>query len=228
MHERTNPAILRARRFPSFAEFVGLVALMMGYTAFAVDNLLPAFPAIGSDFAVADPNDLQLLVSVYMLGFGLMQLVYGAVSDTIGRRPALLAGLAVFAVGCVLAIVATDMNTLLLARFIQGMGGAAGRVLAIAIVRDRYDGREMARVMSLSIGIFIIVPVFAPAIGGVLLLFGNWHMIFIAMLLLAIVVAAWFGLRMPETLHEENRAPLSFRRIVRGMVQTMTTRISIG
>jgi MFS transporter, DHA1 family, multidrug resistance protein len=228
MHQRTSPAILRARRFPSFLEFVCIVALMMGYTAFAVDNLLPAFPAIGTAFAVADPNELQLLVTIYMLGFGLMQLVYGAVSDTVGRRPALLVGLAVFGVGCVLALVATDMNTLLAARFIQGMGAAAGRVLAIAIVRDRYDGREMARVMSLAIGIFIIVPVFAPAIGGVLLLFGNWHMIFIAMFLLALVVAAWFGLRMPETLHEENRAPLSVRRIARGMVRTMTTRVSIG
>lgn len=228
MHQLTSPAILRARRFPHFAEFVGLVALMMGYTAFAVDNLLPAFSAIGRDFAVSDPNDLQLLVSVYMLGFGIMQLVYGAVSDIVGRRPAMLVGLAVFAAGCVLAIFAWDMTSLLAARFIQGMGGAAGRVLAIAVVRDRYDGRDMARVMSLSIGIFIIVPVFAPAIGGALLLLGSWHMIFGAMLLLALVVAAWFGWRMPETLHPENRAPVSLRRVLGGMARTMTTRVSIG
>ena len=228
MHQRTHPAILRARRFPSFAEFVGIIALMMGYTAFAVDNLLPAFPAIGKAFAVEDANELQLLVSVYMFGFGLMQLVYGAASDIVGRRPALFAGLAIFAAGCVLALFATDLQTLLAARFIQGMGAAAGRVLAIAIVRDRYDGREMARVMSLAIGIFIIVPIFAPAIGGALLLVGNWHMIFVAMLALALVVAVWFGWRMPETLHSENRAPVSLANVARGMRQTMTTRSSIG
>jgi DHA1 family bicyclomycin/chloramphenicol resistance-like MFS transporter len=211
-----------------FREFVALIAVMMGLTALSIDNLLPAFPAIQAAFGIADANELQLLVYVYMLGFGVMQLAYGPISDVIGRRPTLMVGLAVYAAGCLLAALAPSFQVLLVARIVQGMGVAAARVLAIAIVRDCYEGREMARVMSLTFAVFIIVPVFAPAIGSATLLLGNWHFLFASMLALGIVVATWFGLRMPETLHPEYRLPLSARRIAQGMRRTVTTRVSIG
>jgi len=149
-------------------------------------------------------------------------------SDVIGRRPAMMIGLAVYCVGTVVAIVAPSYGVLLAARAIQGMGGAAIRVLVVAIVRDRYSGREMARVMSLIIMVFIVVPVFAPAIGSLFLWLGGWRLIFISMLALAAIVVAGFALRMPETLHPEYRFPLSLRRILSGALQTVTTRASIG
>lgn len=213
---------------PSFFEFVVLVALMMGITAFGVDNTLPAFPAIGQTYAVTDPNELQLVVYVYMLGFGLMQLVYGPVADIVGRRPAFLVGLAVFAFGCVLAILARSFEALLVARLIQGTGAAAGRVLATAIVRDRFGGREMARVMSLTMMVFITVPVFAPAIGSGLLRLGDWHVIFAAMLVLALAIGAWFWRRMPETLHPDNRLPPTIQPILDGLKLTLTCRAALG
>lgn len=216
------------RSMPRFGEFVALIAVMMGLTALSIDNLLPAFPAIQAAFQIADANQLQLLVYVYMLGFGVMQLAYGPISDVIGRRPTLMVGLAVYAVGCLLAALAPSFQVLLIARIVQGMGVAAARVLAIAIVRDCYEGREMARVMSLTFAVFIIVPVFAPAVGSATLLIGNWHFLFASMLALGIVVAIWFGLRMPETLHPQYRLPLSARRIAEGMRLTVTTRVSIG
>ena len=219
---------LQLRRRPPFGEFVALVAFMMGLTAFAVDNVLPAFPALGRTFAVSDPNRLQLLVYVYMIGFGLTHLVYGPASDIFGRRPAFLAGLAVFLLGCVAAAFAPNFETLLAARCLQGCGAASGRVVAVAIVRDRFVGREMARVMSLTMMVFITVPVFAPAIGSLLLIVGDWHAIFVSMVVLGIALGTWFVRRMPETLRAENRQPFSGASIASGFKATATCRAAFG
>lgn len=179
---RTTPP---AWNGPGFGEFVGLVALMMAVTAISIDNLLPAFPAIQAQFGVADPNSLQLLIYVYMIGFGIAQIVYGPVSDTYGRRRVLLVSLAIYVAGSCLAMVAPSFEWLLAARVIQGIGAAGGRVLSTAIVRDRFAGREMASVMSLVMMVFLIVPMIAPAIGGAMLALGSWHYVFISMLVLA-------------------------------------------
>jgi DHA1 family bicyclomycin/chloramphenicol resistance-like MFS transporter len=140
----------------------------------------------------------------------------------------MMIGLAVYSIGTVIAIVAPSFGLLLAARAIQGAGGAAIRVLVVAIVRDRYSGREMARVMSLIFMVFIVVPVFAPAIGSLFLWLGGWRLIFISMLVLAALVVTGFALRMPETLHPEYRFPFSLRRILDGVLQTVTTRTSFG
>jgi DHA1 family bicyclomycin/chloramphenicol resistance-like MFS transporter len=228
MLQRAEQKAQPRTREPRFAEFVALIALMMGVTSFAIDNLLPAFDILRADFAIADANDMQLTIYVYMIAFGVAQLVYGPVSDMVGRRPALLAGLAIFVVGCVLAIVSTNFTMLLAARAIQGIGSAAARVLAVTIVRDRFVGRDMARVMSLTMMVFLIVPIFAPTIGTLLLALGNWHMIFVATLALGLVLAIWFAARMPETLHPDYRFPLSLARVREALRITVTTRVSIG
>lgn len=226
---RTEPAgSRRSAPQPGFAEFVVLVALMMGVTAFAVDAVLPAFPAIGSSYAVSDPNQLQLVVYVYMFGFGGAQLVFGPASDLVGRRPAYLAGLAIFLIGCAMAVWASDFTSLLIARLVQGIGAASGRVLSTAIVRDRFSGREMARVMSLNMTVFIMVPVFAPAIGSLLLLLGDWHLMFVAMIATGIGLGLWFWWRMPETLAPSNRMPLSAARIGDAIRVTLTCRVALG
>ncbi len=213
---------------PGFVEFVALMALMMGLTAVTIDSFLPAFPAIQRDFAVEDPNRLQLLVYVYMLGFGTAQLLYGPVSDGIGRRPALIAGIGIYLAGSVLAMLAPSFEVLLFARAIQGVGGAAGRVLAVAIVRDRYEGRDMARVMSFCMMVFLIVPILAPSLGSLVLFAGSWRMIFGLMLALALVTLAWFGTRLPETLHPAFRRPVSTRAIGSGIAVTVRTRAALG
>ncbi|MDJ1159334.1 multidrug effflux MFS transporter [Chelatococcus sp. SYSU_G07232] len=220
--------LARSPRAPSFGEFVALIGLMMGLTALSIDNLLPAFGPIQAGFGIADDNELQLVVTSYMMGFGLMQLVYGPLSDSIGRRPVLMLGLAVFAAGTALAMIAWTFPMLLTARAVQGMGAAAARVLAVAIVRDRYEGREMARVMSLTMIVFITVPIVAPVMGSLILLAGSWRLIFACMLTLALVVAAWFGLRMPETLHPEYRRALSPRAIAAAIRMSVNDRASLG
>ena len=213
---------------PPFAEFVALIALVMGITALGIDNILPAFVPIREDFGVAAENQLQLLVYAYMLGFAPMQLVYGPLTDMIGRTPVLMTGLAVFAAGSLLAALAPSFELLLVARIVQGMGAAGARVLATAIIRDRFEGREMARVMSLTMMVFVIVPVIAPATGSLILAVGSWHAIFIFMLLSAALLAAWAGLRLPETLPPENRLPFAMSGIIHGIRLTATTRVAIG
>ena len=230
---RPNPPVqdvpaAQTRSGPGFTEFVAIIALMMAVTAISIDNLLPAFPAIEARFSVPDPNRLQLLVYVFMAGFGIAQLAYGPISDTFGRRKVLLASLAIYVVGCGLAMVAPSFGWLLAARVIQGIGAAGGRVLSVAIVRDRFAGREMASVMSLTMMVFLIVPMIAPAIGGLMLALGSWVYVFVSMLALAFWLTAWFSLRMPETLHPEYRRPLSLGATWDAVRTTVTTRVSIG
>jgi len=213
---------------PGFGEFVGLVALMMAVTAISIDNLLPAFPDIQARFGVADPNRLQLLVYVYMLGFSVAQLVYGPVSDALGRRGTLLASLAVYMAASGLAMLAPTFEWLLAARVLQGIGAAGGRVLSTAIVRDRYSGREMASVMSLVMMVFLIVPMIAPAVGAGMLLLGSWHWVFVSMLALSGLLVVWFSWRMPETLHPEYRRPLSLAATGQAVLLTLRTRVAVG
>ncbi|WP_454916287.1 multidrug effflux MFS transporter [Xanthobacter sediminis] len=225
MPQPSGPA---AKPAPGFYEFVALVALMMGITAFSIDNLLPAFGFIRDHFGLANPNDVQLAVYAYLLGIGAAQIVYGPWSDVVGRRPVLMVGLVIYIAGGGLALFTDSYTTLIVARVIQGVGAGAARVLAVAIVRDRFAGREMARIMSLTMMVFLAVPIIAPAIGSLILQFGSWRLIFVAMVGLALVLALWFGLRMPETLHPEYRMAFSMRAIFAGMRLTVTTRRAVG
>jgi DHA1 family bicyclomycin/chloramphenicol resistance-like MFS transporter len=163
-----------------------------------------------------------------MVPFAIMQAAYGPVSDVIGRRPTLMIGLAVYLVGGLVATMASSFSMLLIGRAIQGTGLAASRVLTVAIIRDRFAGREMARVMSITMMVFIIVPILAPASGSLLLLLGTWHLIFGTVMGLAVLVAAWFYTRMPETLHPEYRRSFSFSQIAFAVRTTVSTRVSIG
>ncbi len=218
----------RAGGGPGFAEFVLLIAGMMALVSFSVDNLLPAFAPIREELGVLHANHTQLIVTVFLVGFALMQLVWGPLADSLGRRPVVFAGFALFILGTVIAVQSSGFTELLAGRALQGMGAAAVRVLANTIVRDRFEGREMARVLSLTMMIFVIVPVLAPATGSLILLIGDWRLIFLAMLAMAMTVALWFALRMPETLNPAHRAPLSARAIAGRFLLVARNRETLG
>jgi len=201
------------------SEFIALVAVMMSLTAMAVDVMLPALPQIGEALGVSDPNARQSIVIIYMLGFSIGQLAYGRLSDDYGRKPVLMVGMGIFIVGSLAASFASGFETLLIARAVQGLGAAAPRVLAIAIVRDRFSGRQMARVMSFAMAMFIIIPVIAPSMGQGVLLIGTWRNIFDLLLVSGAVVTLWAALRLPESA-PMNGSPLSLGRSVR-MVLTV-------
>jgi MFS transporter, DHA1 family, multidrug resistance protein len=217
-----------ARPEPSLREFIGLTALIMALISLSIDNLLPAFVPIQHSFGITNPNDMQLIVTVYMIGSGPLQIVYGTVSDVVGRRPALLTGIAIYALGALIGCLATSYSLLLAGRVVQGMGAAAAQVLTVALVRDRYEGREMARVLSLTFMVFILVPVVAPAMGSLLIHLAGWRSVFASMLVMALGVALWFGLRMPETLRAEHRRSFSLRRIAEGVKVTLAHRATLG
>lgn len=211
-----------------FKEFVALIAAMMGLTALAIDAMLPALPDIGASLGVADDNDRQWVLAIFLLGFGAAQIIYGTLSDRFGRKPVLLTGLALYVGFSLLATLAPSFGLLLAARFLQGASVAVSRVLAISIVRDRFHGRQMARVMSLAFIVFMAAPILAPAIGQLILFVAPWRWIFAALAIAGAAVLVWAALRLPETLHPEHRLPLSFSRIVAAWRRTVTERYSLG
>ena len=213
---------------PGFKEFVTLIALLTSLVALAIDAMLPALAHIGQDFNVSDPNDVQLIIGMIFAGMAIGQLFYGPLSDNLGRKPAIFIGLGLFIVGDLIALMASDFNTLLLGRLIQGIGLASPRVVGMALVRDLYVGAGMARVMSFIMTVFILVPVIAPGLGQLVLLVSDWHMIFVLFLVLALVLSIWFGLRMPETLADENRRPLNPGYILRACKEVLTHPVAMG
>lgn len=213
---------------PSLVEFVIILSLMMSLTALSIDAMLPALPQIGSDLNVQNANDRQLVVSVIFLGMAAGQLFFGPLSDKTGRKPAIYAGLILYIAGSLLSIFSLSFPMMLAGRLLQGAGVSAPRAVGLALVRDRYEGRAMARVMSFVMTVFILVPMIAPMMGQAILLFSGWRSIFGSFILLAIISLIWFALRMPETLSAENRAPFSLRRIVNVTVEIIKIRPALG
>lgn len=211
-----------------FREFVGLVAALMAMNALGIDSMLPALPAIGAALDIAEENQRQWIIAAYVFGFGSMQLVYGPLADRYGRKPVLLLSMSLFVMTSLVAAFAWDFESIIAARVLQGMSAAASRVLAISIVRDRYSGRQMARVMSLSFIVFLAVPILAPSIGQFILLFAPWPAIFLALAGFAALLAIWAGLRLPETLHPEDRRPLSVAKIASAFRLVICNRYSLG
>ena len=182
-----------------FVEFVGLTAALMALTALSIDIMLPALPQIGSALGVTSENDRQLIIILYMAGFAAGQIFFGPLSDHFGRKPVLLLGLAIFIAGSLGALLAGSFTTLLAARLVQGVGAASPRIVAVAVVRDIYSGRQMARVMSFAMMVFILIPVLAPSLGQALIYVGNWRSTFFVLLVMASITAVWASLRLPET-----------------------------
>ena len=211
-----------------FRGFVALIAAIMAAQALGIDMMLPALPDIGTALNIPSENDRQWIVALYMLGFGAAQLVYGPLADRYGRRPILIASMGLFAVTSVAAALATSFTGLLVFRFLQGVVGAAGRVLAVSVVRDCYQGRQMARVMSLSFIVFLAVPALAPSIGQIILFVADWRGIFLFLAAFSGIVALVGGLKLKETLHPEHRHPISVAGITAAIRSTLTERNAIG
>ncbi|MBB5577472.1 MULTISPECIES: multidrug effflux MFS transporter [Rhizobium] len=209
-------------------EFIIIIALMTASISMGIDSMLPALPNIGQSLAVANPNDTQLVIGVYFLGFGICQLFFGSLSDAYGRRNILLGGLIFYTVTLFAAAWSGSLTTLLVLRFIQGVGAAAVRITTLAIVRDCFGGREMARVMSYVTIVFMIMPMVAPSVGQLIVAHSNWQWIFIA---LGIASAALFLIaffRMKETLPDNERLPLSISSVMSGFKTVLTNRVTCG
>jgi len=209
-------------------EFIVLMALIMSLAALSTDAVMPALPMIGQELATTDDNRRQLVIGAFLLGMALAQVLFGPLSDSLGRKPILLFGIALFGAGCLISIWAPTFETMILGRLTQGIGAAAPRVLTVAIVRDRFEGRQMAKTVSMIMTVSILVPVFAPLVGQGVLTFTGWRGIFWLALVLGGIMAAWAGWRLPETLSDAHRHPLSFRRVGRALIEVVTHRTVIA
>lgn len=211
-----------------YVESIALMALMISLVALSLDIMLPALPAICADLGLKHRNDVQLVVSVLVFGLAIGQLVYGPVSDSTGRKPAIFAGIGIFSMGCLLSMFATQFWVMLVGRLLQGLGAAGPRSVIVAIVRDQYEGRGMARIMSAVMAVFIVVPAIAPALGQTILLMVNWRWLFGTMMALAIGSLTWFAMRQPETLPLERRTPFSVKRIANAIGTVFAHRTALG
>jgi MFS transporter, DHA1 family, multidrug resistance protein len=215
-------------RVPGKKEFVVLIAALMASNALAIDAMLPALAAIGDALDVTRDNRRQLVITVYLLGFGASQIFYGPIADRFGRKKLLIGCMLCYSLFGTLAGLAGSMNLLLAARLLQGVAAGGTRVLVVAIVRDRFHGSAMAQVMSLVMIIFIAIPVIAPALGQAVVAVASWRHIFIFLAGYGLLLALWGGIRMPETLAPEDRRPLAAGPILAAVAETLSVRSSIG
>jgi DHA1 family bicyclomycin/chloramphenicol resistance-like MFS transporter len=211
-----------------FREFVAFIAGLMATNAIAIDSMLPALPEIGESLQIDTANHTQLVITAYLLGFGGAQLVYGTLADRFGRRKVLLFGLALYTVASIGALFAGSLEVMLAARALQGVGSAATRILAITIVRDCYSGSHMARVMSLAFLVFLSVPILAPSIGQAIMLVAPWRAIFLMLCLLGGILFVWTLTRLPETLHPEDRSPISLGAVTHAFDLIVHSRVTVG
>lgn len=228
MSHGPRPAVAGRRRSIGRREFIALLAMAMATGALGIDLMLPAFDAMRADLGLApDSNAIAATITTYFFGLAVGTLLYGPVADRFGRRPALFLGFGVYFVGALAGALAPSFEFLLATRFVWGIGAAASRVVAFAIIRDAYEGEEMSRAMSLVMAVFILVPIVAPTLGAGIVAVTSWRWVFGACVIAVIGMAAW-ATRMPETLHEDYRLDSSFGRLVGAARQVASNRITMA
>ena len=219
---------LRAPRTMGERETIAMMALVMAMQALAVDAMLPALGDIATDLGVADPNRRQLVVGTFLLASGFASLLPGSLADRYGRRPVLLACMVIYILFSLACALVTSFDGMLAMRVGQAIGCGGLAVLPGAIIRDRFSGDQMAKQMSIISVIFMVVPMLAPSIGQVVLLFAGWRWIFVLLAVLATGMATWLYIRLPETLHPEYRQPIRPMTIAKNMAGAATNRSAIG
>ncbi len=195
-------------------EFVALLAMMLASVAFSIDSMLPALPQIGAELSPNAVEKAPLILSMFLLGMGLGTFVTGPLSDAYGRKPVVVASSVLFILSAAVAYVSQSFEMVLAARLVQGLGASGPRVVTNAIVRDRFSGRQMAKIMSIIMMIFVLVPAIAPLLGSFIIGWSGWRGIFIAFIVFAATFTLWMMIRLPETHPLENRRPLSMRLMV--------------
>ncbi len=208
-------------------EFIAMIAMLFATIAFSIDSMLPALPVIATELTPDAPNSAQLILTSFVLGMGIGTFIAGPLSDSFGRRRIIVFGAILYCSASVAAYFAPTLETVLLARVVQGLGAAGPRVVAIALVRDLYKGRDMARIVSFAMMIFTLVPAVAPLAGSGLISLYGWRSIFVAFILFSVISVTWLLLRQPETLPLENRRPFRAAPLFSALKEVLSHRIIV-
>jgi len=209
-------------------EFIALMASLMSIVALAIDAILPAMSSIGISINSLDTNSNQLLITMIFLGLGFGQLLFGPLSDSFGRKPIVYLGFTVFTIASIICVLSQSLEWMIFGRILQGVGLAAPRTIAIAVIRDMYKGDYMAKIMSFVTTFFILVPVIAPMMGKFILNHYNWKGIFYVQLIMALLVSIWFWKRQPETLKPEYKIKFSSHVFIDGLKELIKHKETIG
>jgi len=208
----------------STGEFIALMGMMFATIAFSIDAMLPALPEIAQELTPNAPTLAQLVLTSFVLGMGLGTLVTGPLSDAFGRKPVILAGAGLYIIGALLAWAAPTLELLIAARLLQGLGAAGPRVVALALIRDLYSGRQMARIVSFAMLIFTLFPAVAPLIGAAIILGFGWRAIFVSFLVFSLISVGWLTLRQSETLPVALRRPMRVTELLAGAREALSLR----
>ncbi|MGB5462909.1 MAG: multidrug effflux MFS transporter [Aureibaculum sp.] len=209
-------------------EFIALMASLMSVVALAIDALLPALELIGFSIGTVEASDNQLIIIMIFLGLGVGPLLFGPISDSLGRKPIVYMGFAIFIVASFICVYADSLEMMVAGRILQGVGLSAPRTISIAMVRDSYSGDHMARIMSFITVVFLLVPIVAPAMGKFVLDHYNWQGIFYIQLLFSLLVSFWFWKRQPETLSLPNRIPFTRHIFLDGLKELIKYKSTLG
>tara|TARA_B100000809_G_scaffold263235_1_gene315998 strand:+ start:21009 stop:22211 length:1203 start_codon:yes stop_codon:yes gene_type:complete len=209
-------------------EFVAMMASLMSVVALAIDALLPALDIIGVSIQTKNATDNQLLITMIFVGLGFGPLVFGPISDSLGRKPMVFVGFGVFFIASIVCVFADSLEMMIFGRILQGIGLSAPRTISIAIIRDIYSGDRMAKIMSFVVVVFILVPIIAPAMGKYILDNFSWQAIFYTQIGFSFIIAFWFWKRQPETLNEENRVKFTKSLFVNGFKELIKHPTTIG
>jgi MFS transporter, DHA1 family, multidrug resistance protein len=210
-------------------EFIALMAMLAATIAFSIDSMLPALPEIGAELTPDALNRAQLILTAFVFGLGIGTFFTGPLSDAWGRKPVVIGGALIYCIGAAIAWQAPSLEWMLAARLLQGLGAAGPRVVSMAIVRDLYSGREMARIMSFVMIVFMIVPAIAPSLGAIIIWGLGWRAIFATYVVFALILVIWFTTRQPETLAPSDRRPLQPALLWSALVEVVsnpTTRLA--
>lgn len=214
---------------PAFKyEFIALMASLMSIVALSIDAMLPALPEIGAALNVVNPSDNQLLITMIFLGLGFGQLIFGPLSDSFGRKPLVYIGFTVFVIASLVCVTTNSMEMMIIGRIFQGIGLSSPRTMAISMTRDTYSGDFMAKILSIIVMFFILVPIIAPTFGQLLLDLFDWKAIFNANLIIGLLIVLWFWKRQPETLESKHRIKFSPSIFITGTKEFFRYRDAVG
>ena len=208
-------------------EFILLMACLMSIVALSIDTILPALQPIGMSIGTRNSSENQLLITMIFLGLGFGQLIFGPISDHLGRKPVIYMGFVIFVLSSMLCVFASSIEMMIVGRILQGIGLSAPRTLSIAMIRDRFEGNYMAKIMSFVVSIFILVPIVAPTLGKFMLDNYGWKSIFYSQLIFGALILIWLWKRQPETLRPAYKKKFSSVIFIHGTKEFIRYRSAV-